>query len=308
MVRSGLNPDESLLGLLLRVSEANGYPGVRGLRQLANLPRTFLTRPCEWEGLASLLGDVVSPGELADRSYQSASQGKGKKFVGATVSTVDLNLIHPKICPVCLSECGIARRVWDLRLVTTCWRHGCYLVDGCSQCGSRLTWRRKRLLQCDCGSELIGQPEVGAPDKAIAFALLLETLLVNGTNWVDPFPIPVRSLGAICRVVWWFGAELARYENAQPMAIAKPRICVGATIVERGSDVLENWPDSIEELLSGARRSSGASPQGVSPEHILWRIRQTFRGPDFEQMLDDIRHRLSQLDYPVKPNSYFAVR
>ncbi|WP_224517075.1 TniQ family protein [Bradyrhizobium barranii] len=308
VVRSAPRVGESLLGFLLRVSDANHYSGAGALVQLANLPRTFLTRPCSLQNLTSLLGDVVSTSQLEALSYWRNGTKNGIKFAGTTVSTVDVNGIHPKVCPTCLREDGIARQMWDLRTVTSCWRHGCYLVDHCSECGSRLTWRRRRLLRCDCGSKLTDQPAVCASAEAAAFTLLLETLLVDGNCWVDPFPIPIRSLAAICKVIWWFGAELGKVVNSQPLAIAKPRACVSAKIVERGNGFLEKWPGSIEELLSFAGRASGAAPQCVSPEHILWRIRQTFRGAEFELMLDDIRRCLNLQGYPVKRNSFYALQ
>lgn len=234
----------------------------------------------------------------------------GIRFVGATVSTVDINLIHPKVCPSCLEENGIARQVWDLRVVTVCWRHGCYLVDQCSECRSRLRWRRKRLLHCDCGSQLTKQSADTAPAEAIAFALELEMLLIIDTNsWVDPFPMPIRSLAGVCRAVWWFGAEVSGLDKTQPLAIAKPSVCVGAKIVQRGIHFLENWPDSIEELVTQADPAVSALQEPwAASEHALYRMRQAFRDPDFERMLDDVRRRLSFIGYHVKPNSFYSIR
>ncbi|WP_071915776.1 TniQ family protein [Bradyrhizobium japonicum] len=307
VIRSAPRVGESLLGFLLRVSDANHYSSAGALVQLANLPRTFLTRPCSLRDLTSLLGDVVSTSELEKLSYWRTGIKSRIKFAGTTVSTVDIDGIYPKVCPTCLEEDGIARQMWDLRTITSCWRHGCYLVDNCSECGSRLTWRRRRLLQCDCGSEIAGQPAVCAPAEASAFALLLETLLVDGNGWIDPFPMPVRSLGAICRAIWWFGAELGKIENSQPLAIAKPRVCVGAKIVERGSDFLEKWPGSMDDLLNETRPSV-STRQGRISEHVLYRMRHAFGGSEFQRMFDDVRRWLMTIDYPVKPNSFYSIR
>ncbi|TYO61770.1 hypothetical protein FXV83_36315 [Bradyrhizobium hipponense] len=309
VMRSTPRLGESLLGFLLRVSDVNCCTGVPALLRLANLPRTFLTRPCVLKDLASILGGAISLNELEERVYWRAAPKKGIKFVRATVSTVDVNFTHPRVCPACLEEEGIVRQVWDLRVVTACWRHGFYLVDHCSQCGSRLTWRRKRLLQCDCGSELRRQSRDPAPEEVVAFTLLLETQLVNGTNWIDPFPLPLRTLGAICRAIWWFGAELASLERAQPLAISKPRVLVSAKIVERGIECLERWPRSIEELLS-QKHLAESNPQSLetTPKHLLYTIRETFRGLHFEPMLDDIRDILGQMEYPTKRNSFYSVR
>lgn len=309
VVRPVPRQGESLLGFLLRAADANCYSGLAKLLRLANLPRTFVTRPCELRDLASLFGEAISPSQLEELSYWPVVPSDGVKFAGTTVSSVDINFIHPKVCPACLEEGGVARQVWDLRVVTTCWRHGCYLVDHCSECGSRLAWRRKRLLQCDCGSQFAKQPTDCAAQEAVAFALVLETLLISGDSWVDPFPMPVRTLGAICRVVWWFGAELVKLQNAQRIAIAKPRVCLGAKIVERGIYFLESWPRSIEELLDQLR-AIGPKQQKrlVTSEHVLYRMRQTFGRSDFERMLDDVRRWLRACGYPVKPNSFYSIR
>lgn len=307
VIRSIPRRGESLLGFLLRVSDANRYSGVGALSRLAHLPRTFLSRPCALQDLTSVLGDVVSSKQIEQWSYWRASPKKGVTFGETTVSTVDINLIHPKVCPACLEESGIARQAWDLRVVTTCWRHGCYLVDHCSECSSRLTWGRKRLLQCDCGSQFTKQPVGCAPAEAIAFTLVLEAFLINGNTWVDPFPVPVRSLSAICRVIWWFGVELAKPENAQRLAITKPSVCVGAKIVERGNNFVENWPSSIQELLIEPQPSASTA-QARSPEHVLYKMRHAFGGAEFVRMFDDVRRWLGDIGYPVKPNSFYSIR
>lgn len=307
VIRSALRPGESLRGFLLRASEANCYPGAGALARLANLPRTFVTRPCAFQELAHLFGGAVPYRLLEDRSYWPAAQGKRIKFGEAIVSAVDINLIHPKVCPGCLQECGFARQVWDLRIVTTCWRHGCYLVDHCSECGRRLTWSRKRLLSCDCGSYLVKQLVHSAPAEAIAFALELEALVMNGSSWADAFPMPIRSLSAVCKAVWWFGTDVAGLMNAQPLAIAKPRVRAGAKIVERGIHFLENWPRPFEEQLRFLRAVEPPGPQTTS-EHMLYRMRQTFVGADFKRMLDDVRYILGQIEYPIKRNSFYSVR
>lgn len=306
VMRSVPRAGESLLGFLLRLSEANHCAGVAALVGLTNLPRTFQTRPCALRGLVSILGGTVSSGELEERSYWRAAPRSGIRFVGATVSTVDINLIHPKVCPNCLEESGIARQVWDLRVMTVCWRHGIYLVDQCSECGTRLGWRRKRLLHCDCGSLLTKQSADTAPAAAIAFALELEMLLINGNSWVDPFPMPIRSLGSVCKAIWWFGAELAGLKNAQPIAIAKPRICVGAKVVSRGIYFLENWPRSIKELFKEPKSSASTVDERRS-EQVLYRMRHAFNGSDFDRLFDDVREHLRLEGYPVKRNSFYAV-
>jgi TniQ len=237
---------ESLRGFVLRIAEANGYRGITPLLELARLPATFVSQPCALQNLAELFDGLVDVDDLHARSHWSSIE-LGSRYQNAMISPVDINLAHPKVCPICLKESGFARLVWDLRVAITCWRHGCYLLDHCSVCGRQLTWGRKALTACTCGADLMIQRTEDAPMSVLEFSCRLETMLETGNLGLDLFPTPIRTVNALCRLVWLFGINSSETSRGQAWAISKPTLVQAAEIVERGIGVLMSWPGSIEQ-------------------------------------------------------------
>ena len=287
---------ESLPGFVLRLAESNGYRGIADLLQLARLPPTFVSRPCALQKLAELFDGLVDVHDLRARSYWTAIERRPPH--NATISPADINLAHPKVCPICLKESGFARLVWDLRVVITCWRHGCYLLDHCSVCRRRLTWGRRALTACTCGSDLTIQRTEDAPISVLEFSRRLETMLETGNVDLDLFPTPIRTLNALCRVVWLFGVNSSETSHGQAWAISKPTLVQAAKIVERGIGVLMGWPGSIEQPINAIRAAGSHQHQAqLRLNHVLSRMRSVFDGEQFEGIFDDIRKHLATIVY-----------
>jgi len=297
VVRGTPRTGESLRGFVLRIAEANGYRGIVPLLQLARLPPTFVSRTSALQNLAELFDGLVDVDDLHARSHWSTIE-RGVRYQNATISPVDINLAHPKVCPICLKESGFARLVWDLRVVITCWRHGCYLLDHCSVCRRRLTWGRKALTACTCGSDLMIQRTEDAPISVLEFSRRLETMLESGNVGLDLFPTPIRTLNALCRVVWLFGINSSETSHGQAWAISKPTLVQAAEIVERGIGVLMGWPGSIEQPINAIRAVGSHQHQArLRLNHVLSRMRSVFDGEQFEGIFDDIRKHLATIVY-----------
>jgi hypothetical protein len=176
VVRGTPRTGESLRGFVLRIAEANGYRGMAPLLQLARLPPTFVSRSSALQNLADLFDGLVEVDDLQARSHCSRIE-RAVRHRNTTISVIDVNLAHPKVCTICLKESGFARMVWDLRVVVACWRHGCYLLDHCSVCRRQLTWARKALTACPCGANLMNQRTGDASPSILEFSQRLETML-----------------------------------------------------------------------------------------------------------------------------------
>jgi hypothetical protein len=286
---------ESLRGFVLRIAQANGYYGIAPLLELARLPATFVSQPCALQNLAELFDGLVDVDDLHTRSHWPTIE---QAFLqNAAISPVDINLAHPKVCPICLKESGFARLVWDLRVVITCWRHGCYLLDHCSVCRRRLTWGRRALTACTCGSDLTIQRTEDAPISVLAFSRRLETMLESANVDLDLFPTPIRTLNALCRVVWLFGINSSETSHGQALAISKPTLVQAAEIVERGIGVLMGWPGSIEQPINAIRAAGSDQHQAQRKVHYaLSKVRNAF-GEPFQSIFDDIRKHLATNPY-----------
>jgi hypothetical protein len=286
---------ESLRGFVLRIAEANGYRGIASLLELARLPPTFASRPCAMQNLSELFDGLVDVDDLHTKSHWPTIE-RGV-LQNATISPVDLNLAYPKVCPICMKESGFARLVWDLRVVITCWRHGCYLLDHCSVCQRRLTWGRKTLAACTCGADLTIQRTNDAPFSFLEFSRRLETMLESGSVGLDPFPTPIRTLNALCRVVWLFGVHSSETSRGHAWAISKPTLVQAADIVERGIAVLMGWRGSIEQPINGISEAGSDQHQAqLKVHHTLSKVRNAF-GEPFQSIFDDIRKHLATNPY-----------
>lgn len=170
-------PGESLPGFLLRLAEANGYPGVRALLRAAGITCAGPLRPLllrlytDSEQLARLscmaAGD---PGPLASHFAEPLpppSHGPAEALFRQE-RRVDLDALLPTrspVCSQCLAEREYVREEWDLAPVTVCTDHAVLLIDECPRCERALTWDRPLLAQCgDCGQDLRPWPATPAGD------------------------------------------------------------------------------------------------------------------------------------------------
>lgn len=56
-----------------------------------------------------------------------------------------------RFCHVCLKEKNYHRMYWDVRIITTCSKHQCYLIDKCSKCYSKVKIKNLLSGACECG-------------------------------------------------------------------------------------------------------------------------------------------------------------
>src|ERR1700730_17613977 len=161
-------PTESLLGYVLRVSEGNGYSSPWSVYCLAGMKSNEIRASgVKLEKLARI---TDWPQEKLDAIAYSAppDQPRWSRLLGHPLLPQDLNLTRPRFCPQCLCEKGFLEAHWDLALMVACPVHRVSLVSCCPQCGRRLRWFRRGLLECECGGDLsncdlssISEAEVG---------------------------------------------------------------------------------------------------------------------------------------------------
>lgn len=161
LIRPKPKTDESLLGFIVRLTEANDYDSPSWITQVAKLG--YMGHKCSFVlddnvdlvPLACLSGRSTT--ELQSLSYPSVD-GSGAKyatrhFFGLPVPPYVIRVWDPKICPACLEESGYCRRIWDLTPVTVCPTHRCILVDRCPKCKRQIGWVRNSVSRCPhpCG-------------------------------------------------------------------------------------------------------------------------------------------------------------
>src|SRR2546423_887924 len=125
---SPLQPGESLVGYILRLTELNYYDTPSRITSLASLPNIFAITPSAPPDL-TLLAELaeVPLEELQRRTYPALESPKTPfrviSFFGHPVAHSIIRNETTKVCPICLQEFGYCRAVWDLLPVTTCPQH-----------------------------------------------------------------------------------------------------------------------------------------------------------------------------------------
>jgi hypothetical protein len=150
--------DESIIGYLLRITEANGYESMNWLLEEFKLHRTnvrqnYVYGTTDLHIMAKTIEvDESLLNQMTFKPLEASSSLVGNyKVFGKTIRSFIIRPNAPKICPACLGEDGYCRRVWEIAVLTVCPKHCCRLLQECPGCGKAIKWNRKRVCQCDCG-------------------------------------------------------------------------------------------------------------------------------------------------------------
>ncbi len=159
--------DESLPGLLMRVSERNIVPNaLQLLRSLGLKPRVDYSAQ-DVAVLAEECGVAVERIRSRNPLRQSPIPLLRHRFQRSSGIPV---------CPACLAEQAYLRQAWSHDLVVACPRHGIGLIEACPSCEAPLTLDRQRVDTCDCGQVLSDVPPRSASVAELAIAALLQGL------------------------------------------------------------------------------------------------------------------------------------
>jgi hypothetical protein len=195
------------------------------------------------------------PQEKLDLIAYSAPAGQPRwcRLLGHPVLPQDLNLAHPRFCPQCVREKGFLEAHWDLTLMVACPVHQCLLVSSCPECGRRLRWFRRGLLECECGGDLSVCDLPSISDAEVSLLdLIRRTALSSPPEESNPMRLPQDQLMAMG----------LRSMLLATRTIAKHRILAdgmgdrtkNTEIVSAAARVLVEWPKNFIALLDDIGR------------------------------------------------------
>lgn len=72
-----------------------------------------------------------------------------------------------RFCLQCMKENYYYRLIWDIKLVTVCTDHNCFLMEKCARCGRRVTVSRLMQRYCLCGAHFMDSEILGIPLESI---------------------------------------------------------------------------------------------------------------------------------------------
>lgn len=255
VVRSDIQHDESLPGLITRLSEYNGLDSpVRILRHVGLAPG-FERSHADLAALAQFIG--VSEASLEAASFTPVNAGATHlSFGGMRVNRIHLNTLGDRVCPLCIETGRYSRRLWHLRAYVACHDHGITLTDSCRKCDAPLSSLRPTLGQCNCGEPFHIEPE------ATPRELQLAALLAAAANRSSPLPMESGHLEGVCALAWYFGVD-DQGEVAPRLKALKGRTSVGAAraIIERGAPFAYDWRPTF--LAWAQARFGGEAGVGI---------------------------------------------
>jgi len=252
--------DESLLGYVIRLTEANNYDNASWITSLARLNINFPaggkalnrddTNLIPLEALAGL-----SHGTLESMKLQLAEWGGAVYLQGTTLSADGLKLSRPKVCHACLQESNYCRGVWDLLPYTACPQHGLVLLDTCPGCHRRISWGRSRVSRCRCGFDLRNAVGVKANPSDLKAVRRISELLQGAKLQTNDEEVDKQlnrlSLGALCEALTFFAAHYHRAKSRRRrLAKSENSACHEAYVF--AFSVLEEWPHRFQQFIRRA--------------------------------------------------------
>jgi len=272
---------ESLWPFLLRTSEAHGYPSPSWLTYLASMGlKTEAIAPSEIEKLAGLYG--FQGRTLAQCMWQVVHDGRRHylEWHGQRVSERFVTLNQAQLCPLCVAEHGYARATWDLTFMLGCVRHHRWLLVHCPSCHRRLSYRRPRLLGCECGASFMDGDGKKLPSSVYELLRLIDAKFSGkAAAYKAPLPnFPTESLRSLS-----LNAILTLTEILGKHAIGntiKSNKLDSHTVYQRrraqleaAASIFADWPDGFYRLLEHSRQlaeseNSGASTLGARLIHF----------------------------------------
>ncbi len=234
---------EGLQGYLFRLAEGNGYGSINfllgqnkiSIRQLVQWLGLSTSRP-----LKQLIPQLRSPWLAHIQPW---------------------NLHNSRYCPQCLENSPTWKIEWECKYFTVCPEHGNRLVEVCTDCGKRLTWKRGSLLACDCGAHLVG----ATADKANGAEISLAAAILSKIDETKPHSISLTrhlNLEQLCQMTHAFGT----FGHADEVKVSQKilnlsNIEVAARLTKIAAEIITHWPGNFYLMLDNLRRVN-ASPEG----------------------------------------------
>lgn len=272
-LRQHPNPDESACGFILRVALHNGCSGDEmadwlGLNSLA-CPQTS-----DPGHAASLLG--VTGEALAQMGFETEGTGW---VLGHRIPAKHLYRVKRACCPDCLNEAPYYRRIWALRQVDVCPRHGKLLIDQCPACGASLRWGKLWFMtSCHCGASLDDTTcSVPADDTTGARVIYRHCgLEVTGEGLSPEFGS--LSLASLLELLFYLGRMEVVIARGNPSRLQRAEMLTDRSVLNAGARIALRWPEAFDELAV-AVRAAYAGKTGLANEYgYLYRYAQRAQG------------------------------
>lgn len=257
--------DESLMGFVLRVTEANHYDSAAWVLRLVGaevhlansswrpLVDAYAGIRLRWDAIGLSQAEVsqlINPLGLGPDAHASASPTRWADLPDL------VRFSRPKVCPACLREDPYYRRAWDLLFVTCCPVHRVVLYDRCLGCGRAVSWFRKEVARCRCGYDWRADTTALPADAHTAvLAARFMQLVTSGDvqPWPERSPFAKLAVIELSAVVLCFAASYAHGRHPRWLSTKTSNVLVHAAI-KSAAIAMTDWPRRFYGLCERASR------------------------------------------------------
>ena len=247
-------PGESWPGYLLRLANANGFPGINAIAQILKLTNYQLIASSPLATLSLLDVKCTSLKEV-----NCAFAPPGCKYT--ELGTYGRS-IYARICPKCLTKDAIpyCRSAWDLALQVCCSIHRCVLIDECPQCKGQLDYQRPSVESCTCGFDLRLCKPAAASNLYAAIRdvfELAETFSPPTGTFASSSVRECDALGVILRLL--AQSQPAPPPGRQTAKIPSYQAFVRAVELDTLAGWFEDWPNGFVHQIIRSKKANAMS-------------------------------------------------
>jgi hypothetical protein len=242
------HPTESLLGYVVRLTEANGYASPRDLYRFAGMNENEIS--ASTLSCSKLAVVTTHPSSWLERIAFSPpkNQSNSPCLLGNILGASDLALTGARVCPDCVADKGFIEAHWHIDFMWACPIHERAAVWYCPKCKKPLSWMRSGLLTCRCGAPfqppsnaLIPKPELALLDVIRRKALGDHTLPPRDSLVPDE-QLAAMSLHSLLSLIRLLG-------KSRILANLSKKPQKGKYILQAAAAVLTDWPVNFQKLL-----------------------------------------------------------
>lgn len=253
VVRPKPHLTESLMGYVLRLTEANGYPTTSYV--LYSMTGVWYQSAVGRLDAAPLMNLAGLSQQEADRLSLKASTSSRSIFnvAGAELTAHEFSVGRPRICPGCLEQDGFCDAFWDISHAQVCGVHGTWMVDACPGCHKHLTWSRSKVAECRCGHSLIDIRTKPAPKPLVDLMQVLRSATFRDEE-IAPFPMGMDhlkglDLAQLCKIIWVMSDTMHKKEHGDRtvrVIRSREKLSEYLPVV---ADALADWPEGFRRFL-----------------------------------------------------------
>lgn len=251
IVRKNPESGESLAGYLIRIAEANGYPGTRWLGEAIGFStdhRSIASLGGFLEPLSLLLGQ---PQEILEiMSFRAGVTSNASDLLmppGYRIQRYEIDLRRPKVCADCLKQYGHDQIYWSLYAIQFCPEHGTALTEECGACGTKVSWGRGHVLPCNC---FCSNTDELASENVMDLTRHIANVVLSSDRYpiANQFPKEFLELGLSdkLKVIAFLGMSRTGRFKIGLKAMTKRTLSEHREIVRHAANALADWPNGLE--------------------------------------------------------------